>query len=473
MTMRRFSSLNRTLSRGTRNVEPVHGHAADRREAGFVGVGPVDVRLRTRGRDLDLVAAPGHAFGHLPAVLLGTAGDRVAVTLHDVEQPHQTTSSSASTSAASGGQRSSSANLPLAAGDQRALQLLVAEHLGDRLGEEHRTLLRRDEQRGPTHGLGNRGARAATIGLAKVIASRSGRQKPSCSLAVTTAVAEVKKAARSASSTAPTMCTPPSFSSCTCSRMARVIAIETVVPDEHQDPFHPEVRLGDVHHLHEEVGPLVRHELAHRQQDRSPERGQVIERRPARRDLREAADLDDGRNDPHVAIPHLRQLARVVLRVGERADDAWQQAFDLATTHHEQIGEDRVVPFEVPARRHVVVHENERLGPLGEERVHLGLPDRRVEDQDVLRRPRRAVQHQRQHLARQLGCDVGGVDLRGPDPAQERTAREREVRDRVAGRGRDEHLMNTETGRLGHRRGHRSLTASRRWRSPAGRRAGR
>ncbi len=49
-------------------------------------VRPVDVRRRARGCDLDLVAARRHPLGHLSAVLLGAARNRLAVALYDVEQ---------------------------------------------------------------------------------------------------------------------------------------------------------------------------------------------------------------------------------------------------------------------------------------------------------------------------------------------------------------------------------------------------
>ena len=55
-------------------------------------------------------------------------------------------------------------------------------------------------------------------------------------------------------------------------------------PDEQQVSTHPEVGLGDVHHLHEEVGTLVRHELADAQQDRRLERGEMAHRRRPRFD---------------------------------------------------------------------------------------------------------------------------------------------------------------------------------------------
>ena len=77
----------------------------------------------------------------------------------------------------------------------------------------------------------------------------------------------------------------------------------------------------------------------------------------------EAPDVDDGRHDAHVAVPHLLELARVVVRVGKRAHDLRAQALDLAAAEIEQLGEHGVVRSEVLARRDVVVHEHERLRP--------------------------------------------------------------------------------------------------------------
>src|SRR5260370_36309634 len=91
-----------------RDREPIYDDAADGRATWFVCVRPVDVRVGAGGGHLDVMTAPGHTLGHLPAVLLGTTRDRLAVPLYDVEQAHQTTSRRASTTAASVGRRSSS-----------------------------------------------------------------------------------------------------------------------------------------------------------------------------------------------------------------------------------------------------------------------------------------------------------------------------------------------------------------------------
>ena len=146
--------------------------------------------------------------------------------------------------------------------------------------------------------------------------------------------------------------------------------------DEHQVAAEPEIRVGDVHHLHEEVGSLVRHQLADRQQDRSAETLEVMEGRRTRLHPREVADVDDGRHDPHVVVAHLLQLARVVLGVGDRTHDLCAQAFDLAPPEIEQVHENGIVRGEVPARRHVVVHEHERFGACRQELVHRRLTDR-------------------------------------------------------------------------------------------------
>jgi hypothetical protein len=235
------------------------------------------------------------------------------------------------------------------------------------------------------------------------------------------------------------------------------------MPDEEQELVYPEMGLGDVHHLHQEVGSFVRHQLTDRQQDRPLERREVVHRRCSRRHLREPADVEHRGHDAHVAVAHQLELARVVVGIGDGPDHPRAQGRDLSSTQLQKVREHEVVRREVFARSDVVVHEHERLGARHHEFVHLRLPDRRVEHQEVVR-VTRSVARERQDVAEQRGIDVMRVDLRRPDSPQEPAGAECEVRDRVAGRGGDQHLVDPDAARLGHRR---ALTGWRRWRSPA------
>ena len=87
--------------------EPLHHDIVQLGDSGLVGVGPVDVRVRARGGHLDLVAACGHPFGELAAELFGAPGDPLAVALHDVQQTHQATASTVSSTESSDSVRSS------------------------------------------------------------------------------------------------------------------------------------------------------------------------------------------------------------------------------------------------------------------------------------------------------------------------------------------------------------------------------
>src|SRR5436190_2781604 len=90
--------------------KPVHPDAVQRLRALWEDVRPIDVRLRARRDDLDLVTSRRHALGDLAAVLFGAARDHLAVTLHDVADAHRyTASSSASRISASGDVAASSA----------------------------------------------------------------------------------------------------------------------------------------------------------------------------------------------------------------------------------------------------------------------------------------------------------------------------------------------------------------------------
>ena len=212
-------------------------------------------------------------------------------------------------------------------------------------------------------------------------------QKPSCSLAVTTASAERNIAARSGSSTAPTTCTPGEIELLDLLADRAGVALEPLVADEHAGS-----RASRGTSRRRASSARGSRAACAASADRpttgsAPSNvGEVVHRRlRAASTVERRRRFDDGRDDAHVAVAHRLELARVVVRVGDRAHDPRAQALDLAPPEREQIGEHRVVRFEVLARRDVVVHEHERFGARRQELVHLGLTDRRVEDQEVAR----------------------------------------------------------------------------------------
>src|SRR5262249_20450994 len=92
-----------------RDSKAVHHYAIDHFGTGGEIVGPVDIRARARRGDFHAVPARAQALRHLPAILLGTAGHHLAVTLDNEQQVHHTTSSNASSTTASSAAASSSA----------------------------------------------------------------------------------------------------------------------------------------------------------------------------------------------------------------------------------------------------------------------------------------------------------------------------------------------------------------------------
>ena len=192
---------------------------------------------------------------------------------------------------------------------------------------------------------------------------------------------------------------------------------KALVSDEEQHRPQRAMRLRTVHHLHEEVGPLVRHQLRDRQQDRTFERRQVIRRGLARLDVREPVEVQHGRHDAHVVITELLELAGVVPGIGDRLHDSWTQQLELAAAEREQLGERPVVRLVIAGRRDVVVHEHEWLGTIAEKVVHLGLADRRVEHNQVTG-VIGCVALERPDVVMQRRVEVPGEDLRRSYPAQ-------------------------------------------------------
>ena len=244
------------------------------------------------------------------------------------------------------------------------------------------------------------------------------------------------------------------------------VALEPLVPDEHQEAAESEVRLGDVHHLHEEVGPLVRHQLSDRQQDRSVEtsRGGAASTRAARPARGDAGRRPAARRARR-GSPSPRARARCTRSRRSRTPRAGAVARPRAARDRA----DRRTPgrtVEVSAGRDVVVHEHERFGRAVRNSCTAGLTDRRVEDQEAAG-VQCAVLREREHVVVELRRDVVRVDLRRPDPPQQPTRSEREVGDRVARRRRDEHLVDADAD--GCLSSTDALIGSRRWRSPAAR----
>ena len=143
-----------------RNREPVHRNAVDLGGARFEHVRPVDIRRGAGGGDFDVVPALRHALGHLPAVLLGAAGNHLTVTLDHVADAHHTTSRSTSSTIASDEAASSAADAAPAPGDEIGRELGPQQHFPDRFREERRSLGRGHEQTRVGHCLGDRCARA-------------------------------------------------------------------------------------------------------------------------------------------------------------------------------------------------------------------------------------------------------------------------------------------------------------------------
>ena len=99
-------------------------------------VRPVDVRLRAGREHGDPVVPLDQPLGERAGVLLGAAGDLLAVALHDVEDAHQTTSPIASSIATLASISVSSCEAAAAAADQVVAQVRVVDDAVDRLGDE-------------------------------------------------------------------------------------------------------------------------------------------------------------------------------------------------------------------------------------------------------------------------------------------------------------------------------------------------